>query len=410
MLKATLYATIVTVSLGLFAVAPAFAGACGASKMPMQAKASGEKDIVQTAASAGQFKTLLAAAQAAGLVDALKGDGPITVFAPTDEAFAKLPAGTVETLLKPENKAKLAGILTYHVVPGKVMAGKVVKASSLDTLNGQRLNVEATRASVKVDGAKVVKTDIKASNGVIHVIDSVMLPTDKTIVDIAAGNDQFSTLVAAVKAAGLVEALNGEGPVTVFAPTNEAFAKLPEGTVESLLKAENKDQLIAVLTYHVVPGRVFSETAAKGATVKTLQGATVTTRSAGGNVLVNDAKVVAADVDAANGVIHVIDTVILPPSGEQAAADLIERTIARGAATYNAGHHAACAKMYNRTLMTLASHDAIAPQMQRAIRHQVAEAGEIHHMGRRAWMYRHTLDMVYASLSEEATMEMASTR
>ena len=390
----------------------AYAG-CGPNGGPCGSGHMAEKphgDIVHVASEAGQFNTLLAAAKAAGLVDALTGDGPITVFAPTDEAFAKLPEGTVESLLKPENKDKLAAILKYHVVAGKMKAGKVVKAGALNTLNGQRLDVKVDGQAVKIDNATVVSTDIKATNGVIHVIDSVMLPSDKTIVEIAAGGDQFSTLVAAVKAAGLVDALNGDGPLTVFAPTNDAFAKLPEGTVENLLKPENKDQLIAVLTYHVVPGRVFSETAAGGATVETLQGATVTTKAVKGKVLVNNATVVAADIDAANGVVHVIDTVILPPTGEQAAAKMIEQTIAKGVPVFNAGHHGQCAKMYGQTLMTLASHDAIDPQMQRVIKHQLADAAKVHHMGQRAWMYRHTLDMVYVALSDEAAMEMASTR
>lgn len=133
-------------------------------------------DIVDTAVAAGSFKTLVAAVQAAGLVDTLKGPGPFTVFAPTDEAFAKLPAGTVESLLKPENKAKLAGILTYHVVPGKVMAADVVKVESAKTVNGQSLNVKSSKAGVMVNNANVVKTDIETSNGVIHVIDTVVMP------------------------------------------------------------------------------------------------------------------------------------------------------------------------------------------------------------------------------------------
>jgi transforming growth factor-beta-induced protein len=134
------------------------------------------KDIVDTAVSAGSFNTLVAAVKAAGLVDTLKGAGPFTVFAPTDEAFAKLPAGTVEDLLKPENKAKLAAILTYHVVPGKVMAKDVVKLHSAKTVNGQALTVKTAMGSVMVDNAKVVKTDILCTNGVIHVIDTVVLP------------------------------------------------------------------------------------------------------------------------------------------------------------------------------------------------------------------------------------------
>lgn len=134
------------------------------------------KDIVDTAVAAGSFKTLAAALQAAGLVDTLKGAGPFTVFAPTDEAFAKLPAGTVETLLKPENKAKLTRILTYHVVSGKVMAADVVKLTSAKTVSGDTAAVVVAGGTVTIDSAKVVKTDIAASNGVIHVIDSVMLP------------------------------------------------------------------------------------------------------------------------------------------------------------------------------------------------------------------------------------------
>lgn len=133
------------------------------------------QDIVDTAVAAGSFKTLVAAVQAAGLVDTLKGAGPFTVFAPTDEAFAKLPAGTVENLLKPENKAKLAGILTYHVVSGKVMAADVVKLKTAKTVNGQSVKIKAGK-SVMVDNATVVKTDIETSNGVIHVIDTVILP------------------------------------------------------------------------------------------------------------------------------------------------------------------------------------------------------------------------------------------
>lgn len=136
----------------------------------------GNKDIVDTAVSAGQFKTLAAALGAADLVDTLKGPGPFTVFAPTDAAFAKLPAGTVENLLKPENKDKLTAILTYHVVPGEVMASDVVKLSKANTVNGKMLNVTTSGTSVMINDAKVTTTDIAASNGVIHVIDTVVLP------------------------------------------------------------------------------------------------------------------------------------------------------------------------------------------------------------------------------------------
>ncbi|MBM4263395.1 MAG: fasciclin domain-containing protein, partial [Deltaproteobacteria bacterium] len=145
------------------------AGAATAESMP-------DKDIVDTAVSAGSFKTLVAAAQAAGLVSVLKGEGPLTVFAPTDEAFKKLPAGTVENLLKPENKDKLVSILTYHVVPGRVTADKVAGLRSAKTVNGQELKVSKKDGKVMIDNARVTSTDILASNGVIHVIDTVVLP------------------------------------------------------------------------------------------------------------------------------------------------------------------------------------------------------------------------------------------
>jgi uncharacterized surface protein with fasciclin (FAS1) repeats len=147
------------------AAATAFAGSHGKSA-----------DIVDTAVSAGNFNTLVTAVKAAELVDTLKGDGPFTVFAPTDEAFAKLPSGTVESLLKPENKEKLQAILLYHVVPGKVMAAEVVGMSSAKTAGGESFSISQKDGDVYVDNAKVIKTDIGCSNGVIHVIDTVIMP------------------------------------------------------------------------------------------------------------------------------------------------------------------------------------------------------------------------------------------
>jgi uncharacterized surface protein with fasciclin (FAS1) repeats len=150
----------------------------GAAAATMGA-ATADKDIVDTAVAAGSFKTLAKALQAAGLVETLKGAGPFTVFAPTDEAFAKLPAGTLEALLKPENKPKLQRILTSHVVAGRIMAADVVKTSSAKSVSGDTLTIASRDGGVTVDGAKVVKTDIVATNGVIHVIDSVILPKDE---------------------------------------------------------------------------------------------------------------------------------------------------------------------------------------------------------------------------------------
>ncbi len=277
------------------------------------------QDIVDTAVAAGSFKTLAAALQAAGLVDTLKGKGPFTVFAPTDAAFAKLPKETLETLLKPENKGKLASILTYHVVAGQVEAKDVVKLNNATTVNGQRVSIATKDGKVVLNGnSTVTTTDIKATNGVIHVIDTVILPVDKNILQVAGEAGSFSTLAKLISVAGLGETLSGKGPFTVFAPTDEAFAKLPKETVEALLKPEGKEQLKSILTYHVIPGAVYADQAVKLNEAKTVQGSAFKIHAKDGSVSIgNDkttAKIVKTDIQASNGVIHVIDTVILPQS------------------------------------------------------------------------------------------------
>lgn len=280
--------------------------------------AQAQMDVVDVAVASGNFKTLAAALKAAGLIDTLKGKGPFTVFAPTDEAFAKLPPGTVESLLKPENKDRLIAVLTYHVVPGAVPASQVVGMKNATTVNGQRIDIMVKDGKVVLDKtATVTKADVKASNGVIHVIDTVILPSDKNIVDTAVAAGSFTTLAKALQAAGLVDALKGKGPFTVFAPTDEAFAKLPPGTLETLLKPENKEKLAAILKYHVVPGAVYADQAAKlDKSPNTLQGTPFSISVKDGQVAIGNsggmANVVATDIETSNGVIHVIDAVILP--------------------------------------------------------------------------------------------------
>ena len=166
------------VRIALVAAAAALTSSPALAQQASYAKPA-SMDIVDVAVAAGSFETLVAAVKAAGLVEVLKSDGPFTVFAPTDEAFGALPEGTVAELLKPENKDKLVAILTYHVVPGKVMAKDVVQLSEAKTVQGQKIAIETSDAGVTVDGAKVLKTDIPATNGVIHVIDEVILPSDE---------------------------------------------------------------------------------------------------------------------------------------------------------------------------------------------------------------------------------------
>jgi len=278
-------------------------------------------DIVDTAVADGRFTTLVAAVTAAELVDTLKSEGPFTVFAPTDDAFAALPEGTVESLLLPENKQALTDILLYHVVSGSVMAEDVVSLESAATVLGKDVAIKVDMGNVYINDAQVIITDIETSNGVIHVIDAVILPPseeeammEKTIVDIAVADGRFNTLVAAVTAADLVETLSGEGPFTVFAPTDDAFAALPEGTLESLLLPENKQVLTDILLYHVISGKVMAADVVGLSSAPTVLGKDITITVTDGNVYLNDTiQVIITDIEASNGVIHVIDAVLLPP-------------------------------------------------------------------------------------------------
>ena len=294
---------------------------------PMAEPTPEPKSIVDIAVSDGKFETLVAALQAAGLVDTLAGDGPFTVFAPTDDAFAKLPEGTVEALL--EDIPALTDILLYHVVEGSVMAEDVVMLDEAQTLLGENVSIRVEGDMVYINDAQVIITDIMADNGVIHVIDTVLLPPAdepmSNIVEIAVADGRFQTLVAAVQAAGLAETLSGEGPFTVFAPTDDAFAKLPEGTVEALL--EDIPALTDILLYHVVEGKVLAEAVVGLNEAKTLSGKYIDIRVEDGMVYINDAMVVITDIMASNGVIHVIDTVLLPP---ESAGSIVDIAVADG--------------------------------------------------------------------------------
>jgi transforming growth factor-beta-induced protein len=268
--------------------------------------------IAEIAAGSEDFETLTAALGAAELVETLDGPGPFTVFAPTDDAFAALPAGTVDDLLLPENKDQLIDILTYHVVGDDLAATDVVAAASLTMLNGVEAEITVDGSTVMIENAVITMTDIEASNGTIHVIDAVLLPAP-TVYGVAAGSEDFETLTAAIDAAELAETLDGPGSFTVFAPTDAAFEALPAGTVDDLLLPENQAALIDILTYHVVGDELAAEDVVAAATLTMLNGDDVTITVDGENVMINDAMVTMTDVEARNGVVHVIDAVLLPP-------------------------------------------------------------------------------------------------
>ena len=264
-------------------------------------------DIVETAKANGSFTTLVQALTAANLVDTLKGTGPFTVFAPTDAAFNALPAGVLNALLS--NTTKLTEVLTYHVSSGKLMAADVTSLASVTTLQGGTLPINTT-AGVKIGPATITQTDILCSNGLIHVINKVLVPAKIMDIVQTAQYYGFSTLVTAVQTAELVSTLNSTGPFTVFAPTDAAFSALPSGVLSDLLA--DKTALTNVLTYHVVSGKLMAADVVTHSTLTTVQGEDLTITTTGG-VKVNGANVIQTDIECSNGVIHVVDAVLLPP-------------------------------------------------------------------------------------------------
>lgn len=267
--------------------------------------------IAATVAASGDFSTLEAALEAADLTSTLAGPGPFTVFAPTDAAFAALPAGTVEALLA--DKDALVDLLTYHVYDGALAATDVVSADYVTMFNGAIAPV-ASEGGPSIAGAAISVTDMQASNGIIHVIDAVMV-SPPTIAGIVSTNPDFSTLLAAVDAAGLVETLDGPGPFTVFAPNDAAFDKVDGAALSSLLA--DQAALTDVLLYHVADGVVPAAVAItlSSATMKNGDAIALAYEMATQKLSVNaSSDVIGANVYARNGVIHVIDTVLFPPA------------------------------------------------------------------------------------------------
>lgn len=279
--------------------------------------------IYDIAKANGNFTQLVGAVEAAGLKSTLESDGPFTVFAPTDAAFAALAASGID----PE--ATLPNILLYHVVPGSLKAADVLAAGTLKTaFDGKPFDVAVKGGDAVIttpDGvtAKIIMTDIEASNGIIHVIDAVIPPPvnaldlsplgdpTKTIAEIAVANGNFDTLVAALDAAGLVGVFASPGDYTVFAPTDAAFAALGEETINALL-ADPKGDLTKILTYHVVGDSLSINQVATSSRIPTLNGANLPVSFNGGQVNVGGANIVLFNIQASNGVIHVIDAVMVP--------------------------------------------------------------------------------------------------
>ena len=373
---------------------------------------SGGSDIVSAALADGRFGILAKALTEAKLVDTLQGKGPFTVFAPTDEAFKKLPKGTIETLLKAENRDQLQAVLTYHVVGGSIDLAGALAAKEAKTEQGAAVNFAFSEGRVRVNDAAIIDADVKCSNGVIHVIDSVILPPKPAndIASVAKRAGNFKTLLAAVDAAGLTVALTGDKPVTILAPTDAAFAALPKGTVEALLQSENREKLISVLSLHAIPGKVSAGDALNVGTATSLNSGTLEFGIIDGVFKVNGATIVKTNIQCDNGIIHVIDAVILSSSKEEGSEtastggksprEQIETAIDQGVPVFNDGNHGKCAKIYLDCMVSISRSAGIDPRVSKVLDQLVKRAEGIESDTERAWVLRSGLDHLYAALSE----------
>lgn len=283
-------------------------------------------NIVEIAVEDGRFTTLVAAVEQAGLVDALTGEGPLTVFAPTDAAFSNLLVSleiTTEDLLA---NPDLGNILLYHVVAGALDGEAVAAETHIETLLGKDVDVQVVGEDLFINHSKVIIANIKASNGIIHVIDAVLIPpTLPNIVEIAVDDGRFQTLVSALVETGLDAALTNEGPFTVFAPTDDAFAALGIPADDLLSDPE----LANILLYHVVDGRLAAEDVVAVERLTTLLGENVKVNVTDEGVFINDSKIIITNIKAENGIIHVIDAVLIP----EEMPDIVD--IAVGAGNFN---------------------------------------------------------------------------
>ena len=308
------------------------------STVTLNVSADKADDIPTNVAGTTVHDSLVAALTQADLVSTLQGDGPFTVFAPTDQAFtdAGIDLSTFDT---DEENATLVDILTYHVVSGSVMSSALSDGQQVDALNGDKLTFSVSTSEVKVNDAVVTQADVESSNGVIHVIDKVLMPPAdlQDIPTIAQETGIHTALVSALTQANLVSTLQGEGPFTVFAPTDQAFtdAGIDLSTFDT---DEENATLVDILTYHVVSGNVLSTDLADGMQASAINGDRVTFTVNSDGVKVNDATVSSADVVASNGVIHVIDKVLMPPPGD-ICYNVISHTIIPGATKVQCNSH-----------------------------------------------------------------------
>ena len=278
-------------------------------------------DVIDTIRNNGNLKTSYQALLQSGLAYPFAAaTGPLTIFAPTDDAFAKLSPETLQYLFKPENEQLLADLFSYHVALGNLSVAAIEESNppiSVPVFSGQSVVITQQKNTIKVNDATVITADIFAANGVVHAIDSVLLSPPGDLADTIMKSPIFRTLSKALQAADLVQTLRSRGPFTVFAPTDYAFQKLPPGTLDNLLKPENKIALFKILTYHIVDGNLTTsalDALKPPTTITSFNRKLLSVNEYGNAFFINDATVVIRDMPATNGVIHGINQVLLPSS------------------------------------------------------------------------------------------------
>ncbi|MBU6208999.1 MAG: fasciclin domain-containing protein [Planctomycetes bacterium] len=356
-------------------------------------------------ATKANLTTLLALVKASGIE--LPAGTKLTIFAPTNEAFAKLPKDQVEFLTSAKGKSTLQAILKHHVVGQSVGSSAVLERRRLAALSGQSLDIDP--AALTVDGARLVATDVAFDGGLVHVIDTVMLPELRSIEQIVAEDERFTTLRAAIEAAGIGSQLGSRnpGPWTLLAPSNQAFGAIPADALKELL--QDQPALTAVLVAHVLPTAIRREDMLAQGSARTLMGdGSVAFALESGAITVAGARIEVADIEAANGVIHIIDRVLpaqpttaatMAPSPKQRsrqAAAILELAIERGVPRFNAGDQASCAALYELaiTSVVLLGADAIGDGNAADLAAALKRGAEHEDAAERAWVYRRAMDQV----------------
>ncbi len=380
-------------------------------------KASADRASTGSLASVAtnaNLTTLLTLVNASGI--ALPSGTKVTIFAPTNEAFAKLPKEQVEFLTSEKGKATLQAILKHHVVGQAVGSASVLERRRLTALSGQSLEVDP--ASLTIDGARLVATDVAFDGGLVHVIDAVMVPELRSIEQILAEDARFETLRAAIQAADLGSLLGVQnpGPWTLLAPSNEAFGAIPDETLKTLLG--DRPALTAVLGAHVLPTRIRREEMLAQGSARNLPG-TGNVRFAldSGVITVEGARIQVADIEASNGIIHVIDRVLPAPTATaddattampdrvRRAAAILELAIERGVPRFNAGDQASCAALYELaiTSVVLLGADALGEGTSAELANALKQGANQQDASDRAWTYRRAMDRALGQMAELMT-------